>query len=136
KEARFDAESLFLLDGRAVVITKRLDGGEAELMAIPLNLSTTLVRPALPERIGKLPGLNEPATGADLSADGERLAVATYAHVLVYQKSGDTWRPVAKVKHEVAGAEGVCWDGEDLLVVGESREMAAVPASAWRKVRR
>jgi hypothetical protein len=136
KEARFDAESLFLLDGRAVVITKRLDGGEAELMAIPLDLSTTLLRPALPERIGKLPGLTDPATGADLSADGELLAVITYSHVFVYQKSGETWRPLAKVKHEVTGAEGVCWDGEDLLVVGESREMAAVPASAWRKVRR
>ncbi len=136
KQARFDAEALFLLDGRFIVITKRHDGGEAEMMALPLDPPASLGRPALPEKVGKLAGLKAPVTGADLSADGRLLGVVTYEHVYIYERLSDSWGPLGKVKHHVADAEAVCWDGTDLLVAGESRAIAVVPESAWRKSRR
>ena len=44
---RFDAEGLFIENGRAIVVAKTFDGREAELFAIP---HSPLLRPALPSR--------------------------------------------------------------------------------------
>ena len=41
-----------------------------------------------PRSIGRLPGFTEPATGADLSADGTLLAVCSYAVTRVYRRDG------------------------------------------------
>ena len=85
-ENRFDAESLFYDRGTAILVAKYLDGREAELFAVPLEPPSPLLRPAQPRSIGRLPGFTEPATGADLSADGTLLAVCSTAVTRVYRR--------------------------------------------------
>jgi hypothetical protein len=133
RDARFDAESLILLDGRAVMITKRLDGGEAQLMAVPLDPPAPLTRPALPVNLGRLPGCTDPITGADLSGDGRELAVCSTSQAWVYRREKDLWRRIGQAAHDLADAEGICWDGRDLLVVGEGRGLRRVPESVWSR---
>lgn len=136
KESRFDAESLVLLDGEAVVITKHRDGGIAELMAIPLDPPAPLTMPALPRSIGTLPGFTEPATGADLSRDGQRLAVCSPEVARVYRRAGAKWEQIGEARYRADGIEAICWDGDDLLIVGEGREMLRIPEASWRQGRR
>lgn len=119
---RFDAEGLFLQDGgkTAVLVSKRFDGREAELFAIPLDRPAPLLRPARPRRLGSLPGFVEPATGASLSADGNLLAVCATTVCRVYRQQSDrSWRLLSENRYPPKEVEGVSWDGPDLLLVSE-----------------
>ena len=99
RDGRFDAEGLFIDRGRAIVVAKTFDGREAELFAIPLDPPAPLLRPALPEPVGRLPGLTEPATAADLSSDGRRLAVASTRAARVYEREeGGGWKLLGAVR--------------------------------------
>ncbi len=137
---RFDAESLVYDDAgdRAIVITKRLDGGEAELREVPFNPPAPLAKPASPRRIGVLPGFVEPATGADLSADGRLLAVCGNRVVRVYERpddrAWDTLKLLAEVKiREKQQVEGIAWDGLDLILVSEGRGVDRITEKVWKK---
>jgi hypothetical protein len=137
----FDAEGLFILDGQAVIVRKRRDGGEADLYAVPLDQPAPLLRPVLAKRLGALPGFVEQATGADLSADGQRLAVCSYGVVRVYRveaEGGDfRCRPLGEARFPaVGGIEAVCWDGRSLILAGESRGVFRLDESSWRRGRR
>ena len=134
---RFDAEG-FVIDGdRAVIVTKRLDGREAELRAVPVDPPAPLLRPAEATRLGTLPGFVDPVTGADLSPDGRRFVACGVDVVRVYDRpsppSWDGLRMVAEVRLERGGQyEGVAWDGDDLILVGEGGGVARLAESAWR----
>ncbi|QEH32880.1 hypothetical protein OJF2_13650 [Aquisphaera giovannonii] len=132
---RFDAEGIFLdaPSGSAVVVSKRFDGKEAELYAIPFRPAAPLLRPASPGRLGTLPGFVEPATGADLDADQARLAVCSETVTRVYRRSGEAWALLAEVPYPPAPIEGVTWDGDDLLLVSEGRGIDRIAASTWRR---
>jgi hypothetical protein len=133
EKARFDAESLFIDRGRAFLISKRFDGQDAELFAIKLDEPASLLRPTTPERIASLPECSEPATGADLSSDGKRLAVVTTKAVRVYEPDGvDRWKLVGTVKFEAPGVEAVCWDGFDLILASEDRSVYRISETAWK----
>jgi hypothetical protein len=134
KDDRFDAESLVIDGDEALLITKRLDGRMAMLMSLPLDSKSTLLRPARPEPRGELPGFDEPATGADLSADGERLAVTSLRTVRIYRRDGGTWTPIGEALFEADGVEAVAWDGDDLVLAGEGRGIYRIPARSWRGV--
>ena len=131
---RFDAEGLFIRDGRAFVVSKRHDGKEAEVFAIPLEPAGTLARPNLPRRVASLPGCVEPATGADLSGDGRWLAVVTTTSALVYQPDGPAgWTLVATVGHQAPDVEAIAWDGPDLILASEDRSVYRIAEKVWRK---
>ncbi len=130
---RFDAEGLFLDGARAVVVAKFHDGREAELFAIPFDPPAPLTRPALPERVGTLPGFTEPATGADLAPGGRLLAVCSYEVARVYERAPQgTWRPIAAVRYKAEGIEAICWDGPDLILAGEGRGLYRITEATWR----
>jgi hypothetical protein len=134
---RFDAEA-FVVDGdRAIVVTKRFDGREAELREVPLDPAAPLLRPASARRVGVLPRFVEPATGADLSADGRLLAVCGNRATRVYERadgrSWDSLRLLAEVVHEPLGTEGVAWDGMDLIHVSEGRGVDRIAEGVWRR---
>ncbi len=133
RDGRFDAEGLFIEHGRAIVVAKTFDGREAELFAIPLDPPTPLLRPALPEPVGRLPGLTEPATAADLSRDGRRLAVASTRATRVYERDrSGRWRLVAAVPHPNDLMEALCWDGDDLILASEARGLYRIGERTWR----
>ncbi len=137
---RFDAESLVYDDAgdRAVLITKRLDGGEAELREVPFNPPAPFAKPAEARRIGALPGFVEPATGADLSADGRLLVVCGNRVVRVYERvdarAWDNLRLIAEVKiREKQQVEGIAWDGLDLILVSEGLGVDRISEKLWKK---
>jgi len=139
RDDRFDAEG-FVVDGdRAIIVTKRFDGRDAELREIPFTPPAPLLRPAIARRIGSLPGFVEPATGADLSADGRLLAVCGNRVTRVYERadarSWDGLRLVAEVFHEPLGTEGVAWDGYDLIHVSEGRGVDRIAERVWRRAK-
>lgn len=136
-EDRFDAEALVVDGDRAILIVKRFDGREAELREVPFNPPAPLLRPAKPRRIGVLPGFVEPATGADLSADGRLLAVCGNRVTRVYERaeapSWNSLRLLAEVFHEPFDVEGVAWDGMDLIHASENRGLDRIAERAWRR---
>lgn len=130
---RFDAEGLFVDEGRAIVVEKRLDGRAAGLFAIPLDPPAPADAPALPARVGTLEGFREPATGADLASDGRRLAVCGVTVGRVYERrEGGGWRPSGAFRVPPGVVEAVAWDGDDLLLVSEPGEIYRVDERAWR----
>ena len=136
---RFDAESLVYDDEgeRAVVITKRLDGREAELREIPFNPPAPFAKPARPNRIGVLPGFVEPATGADLSPDGRLLAVCGNRVVRVYERPASRAWDNLKLLSEVQirqnqQVEGIAWDGLDLILVSEGQGVDRIAEKVWK----
>lgn len=130
---RFDAEGLFIDGDKAVVAAKTFDRREAELFAIPLAPPAPASNPALPERIGRLPGFTEPATGADLARDGRRLAVCAGDVARVYERiEGGEWRLLAAVRYRPQAIEAICWEGNDLVLASEEREMFRISEKTWQ----
>ncbi|APW59336.1 hypothetical protein [Paludisphaera borealis] len=137
RDDRFDAEALVVDGDRAIIVTKRFDGREAELREVSFNPPAPLLRPATARRIGVLPRFVESATGADLSADGRLLAVCGNRVTRVYERadarSWDKLRLLAEVFHEPLGTEGVAWDGMDLIHVSENRGVDRIAERVWRR---
>ncbi len=137
RDDRFDAEALIVDGDRAIVVSKRFDDREAELREIPFAPPAPLLRPAAARRIGVLPGFIEPATGADISADGRLLAVCGNRITRVYERAdANSWRSLrllAEVYHEPLATEGVAWDGLDLIHVSEGRGVDRIAERVWRR---
>jgi hypothetical protein len=136
EKARFDAEGLVVdaHSGQAILVSKRLDGREAELYAVPVDPPAPLLRPATPRRLGLLNGFKEPATGASLSDDGKLLAVCSEAVTRVYRWApGPSWSLLAEVRYPPGPYEGIAWDGMDLVLVSEGRGIDRLGEMAWRR---
>ena len=120
---RFDAEGLVVEEGRALLVAKTFDGRDAELFAIPFTPPAPLLKPAVPKRIGSLPGFTKPVTGASLSLDGKRLAVCSLESVGIYEKTGKgDWKRLAVRPFRCDDQiEAITWDGDDLILAGENR---------------
>jgi hypothetical protein len=133
KKHRFDAEGLFIFDGHPVLVAKTFDEREAELYRLPLDPPAPLRRPAVPERIGCLPGFREPATGASLSANGKTLAVCSPSIARVYERGAkDAWSLIGEFSYKADGIEAICWDGDDLILAGEGRGVFRATEAVWR----
>jgi hypothetical protein len=133
---RFDAEGLFYDAGRLILVAKYLDGRPAELFAVSLEPRSTLLRPALPRSIGRLPGFTEPATGAALSSDHKLLAVCSTAVTRVYERSTEPpWRLISELRYRALPIEGIGWDGLDLVLVSEGEGIYLVVEIDWRRAR-
>ena len=134
KAGPFDAESLFVDQGKAIVLSKRLDGREADVFAIPLDPPGPLYRPARAEKVGSLAGFTQPATGADLSEDKGWLAVCSIREVRVYHRGEDgSWLAAGRAECPQGQIEAVCWEGRDLILAGEDRRLWTIGESAWRR---
>jgi hypothetical protein len=138
---RFDAEGLVYDPGAgsAIVVAKRLDGREAELFSVPFRPPAPLLRPSAPRRIGTLPRFVEPATGASLSADLRLLAVCSYSVTRIYQRGGNAdhpWDLLAEIRYPPTSIEGICWDGEDLVLVSEGQGVDRISAETWKRLSR
>lgn len=132
-----DAEALVVRAGFAYVFTKEPDRVRAFRVPLP---ETPPEAPAVAEYLGesKLLAL---ATGASLSADGKCLALLTYIKVVTVEfpaaleatGAGAPKRPepfAGRVAFRLLAPkqyEAVCWDGVDLLVGSEARDVLRLP---------
>ena len=122
-----NCEALFIYEGKLHLITKkgfdppvlyRLEPKEGDWLT--------------PMRVGTVP--RPPITAADVSLDGKRLAVCSYGRMAVYQVTGD----LSKI-HELKASriplpvnsqtEACCFDGDDVIVTAESREIWRISLS-------
>jgi hypothetical protein len=118
----FDCESLFVHGGHGYVISKHLDDGPAGLYRFDLDGADeqTLTK------VTDLP-IRQPVTGANLSADGSKLAVLTYGTLYLFDHGGDlagigSVKPVATPTPS-GKLEGVCFTPEGILLTAESRQI-------------
>jgi hypothetical protein len=149
----WDAESLFLLGGVPYVITK------SSLPSVYRAVGLDRPRTTVLRRIGTLDsGLTEPVifpTGADLSDDHRRLAVATYATLAIYQASDPSLTGDALVAdlighparwtvklgclicplERLSMVEGVAFTGRDhdLTLLSERHDVWYVPTTAYER---
>jgi hypothetical protein len=134
---RFDAEGLVYDQGTSILVTKYLDGREAELFAVPMDPPRpppTRPVPVSIRRMGRLPGFTEPATGASLSEDRTLLAVCSYAVTRIYRRGeSPPWKLLAEVRYESLPIEGITWDGRDLILAAEEgRGLYRLSEATWR----
>lgn len=134
-EGRFDAESLAVAgDGKsALLVAKTFDGRDAEVFELTMLPPAPLLRPAIPKRVGSLPGLKKPVTGADLRADG-LLAVVSSDEIGVFRRVGEAqWRRVGGFSFRGdGGLEAIAWSGSDLILTSEGRGVYQVSEAQWR----
>ena len=138
---RFDAEGLVFDREEAILVTKYLDGREAELFAVPMDPPSPSPNRAVPVSIrpmGRLPGFTEPATGASLSEDRTLLAVCSPAVTRVYRRGeSPPWQLLAEVRYESLPIEGITWDGRDLILAAEEgRGLYRLAEATWRAAAR
>lgn len=125
-----DAEGMFVYEGMPYIISKELE--RAVLYRFTeRNADTTQVH--VLDRVGDLQGGAFRITGASLSDDGTRLAACTYNGLWVYHADQKTspedliqTKPWS-LKHDM-GVEATGFDGDDLILTNERRDIFWLPA--------
>ena len=76
-------------------------------------------------------------TAADATPDGHKLAVLTYSGIWVFEADSDDWfhgsvwwRPISARQ-----CEAICWNGDDLVVTNEQKDIFIVTMDDLLKVR-
>lgn len=121
--AAFDAEALFIWQGHGYIVSKVLKDARAEIYRFSLSPSP---RPVTLEFVARTK-IESPVTGADISADGKRLALVAKSGAFVFSIDGDVSRAHkekgAQTKFRHDSIEGCTFVPEGLLAVAESREI-------------
>lgn len=126
-----DAEGLFVADGVPYIVSK--EQARAVLYRFPaLEVGSQQVL----ERVGEFTEAKW-VTGAGLSADGTRLAVCTYDALWVYLGTVDNFAQMIQgeprhLSHNFFG-EAVCFDGYDLVLTNEARDLYRLPQFWYEK---
>lgn len=132
-EQRYDCEAMFVHEGKVYLIAKQLVVS-ALFRLEPLGDGRPNVDQvcALPIRL---------ATGADVSADGRRLAVCSYGRLWVYELPDDMAQ-LGKVEPQVVTwpfnfqTEGCAFDREDVIIIAESKQIWRITADDIKNGRR
>ena len=126
-----DAEGLFIADRIPYIISKEQSG--AVLYRFPaLKAGTKQVL----ERVGEIAEARL-VTGAGISEDGKRLAVCTYNSLWVYHNAaGNLAQMIQKkpwvLRHNFQG-EAICFEGYNLYLTNEARDIYALPQFWYEK---
>lgn len=122
-QANFDAEAVFWTGGSLYLLTKHRDDTMTKLYRFGDLTSGQETVPTLLETF-EVGGM---VTGADASDDGRQLAVLTYGHVWLFTIPGPDGAllsgPVYRRPIMAKQVEGICFDGESLLLVNEQGEI-------------
>lgn len=130
----FDAEALFWARGSIYVLTKHRSDTATTLYRLDTmdeKASNPLTRLSSFDVGGQV-------TGADASADGRRVVVLTYGALWVFEADTDDyfrgsirWLPIT-----AAQCEGVCFDGANIVITNEQRQIFRVPVERLLVLRR
>ncbi len=126
-----DAESLFIHGGYGWLVGRvRSNGQTCPLMRFPLSETSTTVTL---EHMGDL-AADSPAAGADLTADGRKMAVISRAAVFLWNVDGDparaTTAPPVRIDFNFGFQnEGIAFVPQGVLVLaeGNARHLLTVP---------
>ena len=141
-ERHFDSESLFYADGSLYVITKHRQPVPIQQPQPGANLyrldSQSETESNALILIDNHPDLTS-ATAADLSPDGETLAVLSYTAIWLFERpmAGDAWlsTPSRSLPLDVDAArqaEAITWlDDETLIITNEQRDTFEVPTALF-----
>ena len=119
----------------AIIVSKRFDGREAELFAVPFSPPAPLLRPATPqsESASCRDSWNPPPVPACRRTAGcWRSARAGDQDLPARQGTARGTSP-PKLRHDAPEVEGITWDGSDLILVSEGRGVDRVAEAAWRR---
>jgi len=137
QQKHFDSESLFTFDGKLYLITKHRapNSDSAEPGAKLYRLDTML-----PDQDNVLTLLESnaditSATGADVSPDGQTLAVISYNDLWLFDRpqSGDLWLSSTSRRYPLntdvfEQVEAITWvDNATLLIANEQRDIFRLP---------
>ncbi len=125
RDRRFDAESLFVVEGRLYLLTKHWQDTYTTLYRFPERWTSDVV--AL-ERLSELDLRLEPdeklvtVTAADASPDGKRVAITSYRNLFVYAFENGTFGERLQVERLIStwSCEAVAFDQAGLLLGGEN----------------
>ena len=126
-----DAEGLFILEGVPYIVSK--EQARAVLYRFPaLKPDTKQVL----VRVGEFADAKF-VTGAGISEDGTRLAVCTYDALWVYHSTANDLAQMIQdtswyLPHNFYG-EAVCFDGYDLVLTNEARDLYYLPQFWYEK---
>jgi hypothetical protein len=119
----FDCESLFIYENKGYVIDKLSKSKEAHLFSFPLTPGGGT---AVMEQAAVLP-INHPVTGADLSLDGQNLAVISKGGLFLFDIKGNFANISNKTKSEIKLPKGqfeaVCFVPDGLVMTAETGEI-------------
>lgn len=126
-----DAEGLFIAGGIPYIVSKERE--RAVLYRFP-TLEPDVKQVLVP--VGEFAGAKF-VTGAGLSEDGTRLAVCTYDALWVYNGTSDNLAQMIQgapwhLSHDFSG-EAVCFDGYDLVLTNEGRDLYRLPQFWYEK---
>lgn len=131
----FDCESVIAWEGELFLFTKHLTNGRTRLYGLgidnpPAGREVRLLSEAV---------VHGPATGADISPDGRRVALLALREIWLFDAPSPRQVFQGGVRHlsiSMGQAEAVAFDGpESLLIVNEQREMYRVPVSDLQVLR-
>ena len=126
-----DAEGLFIADSMPYIVSKEQERAVLyRFTALEVDTQHVL------ERVGEFTGAKW-VTGAGLSTDGTRLAVCTYDALWVYHGTAGNLTQMIQGKpwhlsHNYFG-EAVCFDGYDLVLTNEARDLYRLPQFWYEK---
>lgn len=126
-----DAEGLFITNGMPYIVSK--EQSTAVLYRFPaLKAGEKQVL----ERVGEFAEARL-VTGAGVSTDGERIAVCTYNSLWVYHGAAGNFAQIIKSKpwvlpHDFQG-EAICFEGYNLYLTNEARDIYALPQFWYEK---
>jgi len=141
RQWHFDCEAVFTFDGDLYFLTKHRQPGKA----LAWEPGTKLYRLASSytdrENVLKLVDRHDRVTlptGADVSPDGQHLAILTYTRLWVFERPrrGGRWlQGAARIldldRSLVKQNEAIAWESNDsLLMTNEQREIFRIPLSA------
>lgn len=130
--APFDCESLMVWDGHGYLISKVSNNARANLYRFSLTNAALLQTLVL---VGEI-RIDSPVTGADISRDGNLLALVAKNGAYVFSIRGDVTRALKgkpyQNKFKADQIEGCTFVPEGLLATAESREIYLFADEAFR----
>lgn len=134
KPPDFDAEALFWADGKLWLLTKHRSDTHTTLYQFDSMRADELNVLSRVEEFAT----DFPVSAADASRDGKRLAVLTDRSIWVFERrsprkswfAGKRWH----LQIDAGNAEGICWDGDELLLTNEPGDIFVVRIEDMERV--
>ena len=130
-EKTFDLEAMFFWKGKLYLVTKPWDGARPRAYRID-----DLTKGGPATFLGEL-DVSAMITGADVSEEGDLLALSSYRAVFIFRgQSGPEALLLSKplvCRLNAGQIEGISWVKRDLFLTNEQRDLYLIPRKSWER---